>query len=90
MIPLALPYPIQFMLDWFLTYWWAWVFFALLTLAFQMWQTYIREYFAKKTNSWTMLEMHIPREFTQTPRAMEQIYSGIHALRNSASDLEER
>ncbi|OHA06918.1 MAG: hypothetical protein A3B34_03610 [Candidatus Sungbacteria bacterium RIFCSPLOWO2_01_FULL_54_21] len=87
--PLALPYPVQFSLDWFLAAWWLWVFLALLTFAFQMWQTYIQEYYKKVTNPWTMLEMHIPREFTQTPRAMEQVFVGIHALKNSASDLEE-
>lgn len=87
--PLALPYPIQFILDWFLAAWWLWVFLALFAAAYQLWMTYIQEYYKKVTNPWTMLEMHIPREFTQTPRAMEQIFVGIHALKNSASDVEE-
>ncbi|MEK7541921.1 MAG: hypothetical protein AAB533_03680 [Patescibacteria group bacterium] len=88
--PLAFPYPIQFVLNWFLAYWWLWAFLALLALAFNVWMAYIQEYFKKKTSTWIMLEMHIPREMTQTPRAMDQVFSAIHAVRNSASDLEER
>lgn len=87
---LALPYPIQFMLDWFLASWWLWLFLALFFFAKAVWMVYIQEYFKKKTTVWTMLEMHIPREMTQTPRAMEQVFTGIHALKNSASDYEEK
>lgn len=87
--PLVLPYPAQVMLDWFIAQWWLWVFLALLVFAYNLWIVYVQEYYKKVTNPWTMLEMHIPREFTQTPRAMEQIFVGIHALKNSASDLEE-
>lgn len=87
--PLALPYPVQFLLDRFVFYWWLWVFLALFIFAFNLWKAYIQEYFKKKTTVWTMLEMHIPREFTQTPRAMEQVFTALHAVRNSASDLEE-
>lgn len=37
-----------------------------------------------------MLEMRIPRELKKTPKAMEQVFTAMHAVRNSASDLQER
>ena len=85
----ALSAPLQFFWDWLSAYWWIWSFLALLWLAVMLWRSYIQEYYKKVTNPWIMLELHFPREVKQTPRAMEQVFSQLHAIRNSASDFEE-
>ena len=88
-LPFVLPAPLQVFWSWFAAYWWLWVFLVLLFSAVQLWKVYIQEYYKKVTNAWTMLEMHIPREIIQTPRAMEQVFQQLHAVRNSASDFQE-
>ncbi|MFY9463096.1 MAG: hypothetical protein WAP52_02840 [Candidatus Sungiibacteriota bacterium] len=76
--------------SWFVIYWWLWLFIALLFIASQVWKAYIQQYFKKITNSWMMLEMRFPREITRSPRAMEQVFATVHAIKNSAADQEER
>lgn len=87
--PATIPVPLQIFWDWFLAQWWLWLFLAVLLAAVHLWKTYIQEYYKKITNPWIMLEIHFPREIKQTPRAMEQVFSQLHAIRNSASDFEE-
>lgn len=82
--------PLQILGDWFASNWWLVAFLILLGLAVQVWKAYIQECYKKVTNPWIMLELHLPRETKQTPRAMEQVFSALHAIRNSASDFEEQ
>ena len=70
--------------------WWLWLFTVLLFLAARIWKAYIQEYYKKITNSWMLLEVRFPREITRTPRAMEQVFATVHAIKNSAADQEER
>ena len=77
--------PLQSLFSWFLGLWWLWLFIALLYVGFCLWMAYIQEYYKRVTNSWIILELKIPREIKNTPRAMEQIYATLHSIRNSAS-----
>ena len=81
---------VQSVLSWFLGLWWLWLFFLLFYVGLRLWMAYIQEWYKYVTNPWVLLELKIPREIKQTARAMEQIYTTIHALRNSASDQQEK
>ena len=73
----------------FLDLWWLWLFIALAILTPQLWLTYARESY-KKANSWMLLEFKVPREVRRNPRAMEQVFMAMHAVRNSPSNFEEK
>ncbi|MBI4094994.1 MAG: hypothetical protein HY435_02255 [Candidatus Liptonbacteria bacterium] len=62
---------------------------VLLPLFLSTWLFWRNEEF-KKSLKWLLLEIKIPREIDKSPRAMEQILSAIHALRNVATDIQER
>ena len=53
------------------------------------WMFYINEYF-KTHIKWVLLEIKVPREIDKSPRAMEQVLSTIHSLRNIPTDVEEK
>lgn len=74
---------------WFLGLWWLWLFIALFFIALGVWKAYIQEYYKRITNPSVLLEIHIPREIKNPPKAMEQIFTTLHAIANSASDYEE-
>ena len=80
---------LQAVLFWLLNLWWLWLFILLFTTAYQAWMAYIQEHFRRVATRWVLLELRIPREIKNTPRAMEQIFTTIHALKNSASDKQE-
>ena len=86
----SVPEPFAIFGEWFAAQWWLWLFLALLILGVQLWKAYIQECYKKVTNPWTILELHFPREVKQSPHAMEQVFSQLHAIRNSASDFEEK
>lgn len=69
--------------------WWFWLFLILLFIAKSFWRAYVQEYY-KRTIDWTFIELRIPREIRRTPKAMEQVFMTMHAVRNSASDVQER
>ena len=73
---------------WILSLWWLWLFIALFLLARSLWLEYVQEHY-KRSMKWTMIELRIPREVRKTPRAMEQVFLAIHAVRNSADDFQE-
>ncbi len=81
--------PLQSFAWWLLGLWWLWLFFVLVYTAYHAWMAYIQEYFKRVTTKWVLLELRIPREIKNTPRAMEQIFATVHALKNSASDYQE-
>ena len=82
----ASPYAL---LAWVSGLWWLWLFIVLVYVARWVWKAYIQEYYKRITNPWVLLEIHIPREIKNPPKAMEQIFTTFHAIRNSASDFQE-
>ncbi len=73
----------------FVDLWWLWLFVILAIVTPQLWLTYAREYY-KKANTWMLLELKIPREVKRNPRAMEQVFMAMHAVRNSPSNFAEK
>lgn len=62
---------------------WMFVLFGfLLPVAPGMWLVYAQAYYSKSIK-YTVIELRLPREVRKTPRAMEQVWTAIHALRNS-------
>ena len=74
--------------QWILSFWWLWLFLVFSFLAKELWLAYVQEYY-KRAMRWTMLEVRVPRELRRSPRAMEQIFSSIHGLRNTPSNPKE-
>ena len=70
--------------------WWFWLLVIILYVASSIWMAYIQQYYKKITNPWMMMEIKFPREITRTPRSMEQVFATVHAIKNSASDTEEK
>lgn len=70
-------------------FWWLWLFGFLLVVGHSVWIMYVREWFRQNVIDWVMFEIIVPREVRKTPKAMEQVFTTIHALKNSASDPKE-
>jgi hypothetical protein len=63
----------------FLGYWWIWLPVALFFILRMIWLDYIRSEYLKSIK-WTLLEISFPREAIKSPKAMEQIFSGLHVV----------
>lgn len=62
-----------------LGYWWIYLPIALFFILRWLWLDYIRKEYLK-TLDWVHLEINFPREAIKSPKAMEQIFSGLHAV----------
>ncbi len=69
-------------------FWWLWTFVIFVIMAVQVWLSYAQEWY-RRSIKWVLLEIKIPREHRKAPKAMEQVFTGIHALRNSQSNVKE-
>jgi hypothetical protein len=67
----------------FLSIWWFWLFAILWPLFRELWLCVKQEKF-KASIKWVLLEIKIPREILQSPRAMEQVLAALHTLGNYA------
>ncbi len=63
----------------FLGLWWLWLPVFFVALFIELWVKYLKLKATKKIK-WLLLEIKIPREIEKTPRAMEQIFSGLHGI----------
>ncbi len=61
--------------------WWLWTFIILLGLTYSAWFTW-RKFIYKEKTDFILLEIKIPRELKENPRAMEQVFTAVHSLRN--------
>ena len=68
---------------------WLWAFLILRPMVTSSWLFWRNESFKKKQKN-ILLEIRIPRQVKESPRAMEQVMASLHSLRNVASDLGER
>ena len=80
---------IQSFSAWFWSFWWLWVFLALVLIAPQVWLAYVQEYF-RRSIPYVVLELRLPREVRKSPRAMEQVFTNIHSLKNSQDNFQEK
>ncbi len=63
----------------FLDLWWLWLPVFLAALFIELWVKYLQIKAIKKIK-WLLLEIKIPRDIEKTPRAMEQVFSGLHGI----------
>jgi hypothetical protein len=78
----------------FLEYtWWFWAYLFLWPLFRSTWRFWREELYVHNERMEafvpTMFEIKIPRETLMSPKAMEQVLTAIHALKNEPGDLEE-
>ena len=59
--------------------WFLWLPVLSLFLFSEVWHSYIRSLY-KREVTWTFLEVKIPREIRRGPKAMEQVFSSLHAF----------
>lgn len=65
-----------------LGYWWIIIPLALFFILRIIWLNHIRSEFLKNIK-WIILEIKFPREVVKSPKAMEQIFSGLHVAEKS-------
>ncbi len=58
-------------------------------LVMELW-VFIRNERFIESSKWVLLEIKVPREIDKTPKAMEQVLSVMHSLRNAAMDPQAR
>ena len=63
----------------FLSLWWLWLPVFLGAIFIELWTKYLKIKALKKIK-WLLLEVKIPRDIMRTPKAMEQIFSGLHGI----------
>ena len=68
-------------------YWWIIAPVALFFIFKELWLDYVRTKY-KSLIKWTILEIKIPREVQKTPKAMEQIFAGLHGTEKNPNFIE--
>ena len=63
----------------FLDLWWLWLPVFLVVLFIELWIKYLQTKAVKKIK-WLLLEVKISRNIEKTPKAMEQVFSGLHGI----------
>jgi len=63
----------------FLSLWWLWLPVFLTVLFIELWVKYLKTKAIKKIK-WLLLEVKISRNIEKTPKAMEQVFSGLHGI----------
>ena len=71
----------------FLDLWWLWLPVFLAILFIELWVKYLETKAIKKIK-WLLLEVKISRNIEKTPKAMEQIFSGLHGILTSIKFLD--
>ena len=62
-----------------LSYWWIIIPVVLFFILRKVWLNYIVDKFVKEIK-WSLLEIKFPQETVKSPKAMEQFFSGLHAV----------
>lgn len=74
--------PIDFIILFFtflIHWWWLILPFVLLLTLWEMWLSYVRGTYLSKI-SWSMIEISVPKEVFQTPKAVENIFATLHSI----------
>jgi len=67
--------------------WWLVTPLILFYVFSDLWMTYVKMKYFNKIE-WITLEVRIPREILKTPKSMEQIFNGMHAIQAFISDFD--
>jgi len=71
----------------FFKLWWLWLPPFLVVLSVELWVRYLKARAAKKI-IWLLLEVKIPRVIEKTPKAMEQVFAGLHGILSGVKFLD--
>ncbi len=63
----------------FFDLWWLWLPVFLIVTFVNLWVLYLKVKATKKLK-WVLLEVRVSRDIEKTPRAMEQVFSGLHGV----------
>lgn len=74
---------LNFVIQW----WWIILPPALFTAFWELWTDYVRSGYLAKM-SWTMMEINMPKEVFQTPKAIEGIFSALHSMSSPPDNIE--
>lgn len=69
-------------------YWWIWLAPVSFSVFVACWVSYKQNRYKRAIN-WTILELKMPREVLKSPKAMEQFFAALAALRNAPGDFME-
>ncbi len=70
-------------------FWWLLLFIIVFPIFINLWLWW-RQTLHEAAIVWTLLEIKPPREIRKSPKAMEQVLTGIYALRNSPGNFFEK
>ncbi len=68
-------------------YWWIIAPVALFFILRELWLNYVQKNYIDSLK-WVFLEVRIPKEVVKTPKAMEQIFAGLHGTEGSPNFVE--
>lgn len=71
------------------SFWWLLLFIITFPIFINLWLWW-RQTLNEAAITWTLLEIKPPREIRKSPKAMEQVLTGIYALRNAPSNFFEK
>lgn len=71
-------------------FWWLLLFLFCLKILLNLSQSYKKKVEKKKKEikDWVVLEIKVNREILQTPKAMEQVFAGLHSMKKGKISLE--
>jgi len=83
-MPAELQPILNIVLGFWCEFWWL-ILPPLLIIIFPLvWMYYIRQKYIKNIK-WTTLSLTIPREILKTPKAMEQLFAGLHGIKSAGN-----
>lgn len=68
--------------------WWVWLPIPLVVRAWRSWLRYARLWYYWVREEWILLEVRVPKEILKTPKAMEQIFSGVWSIITTGNKYE--
>lgn len=74
-------------ISYFFKLWWLWLPPFLVVISVELWVRYLKAKAAKKI-IWLLLEVKIPRIIEKTPKAMEQVFAGLHGILSKVKFLD--
>ena len=69
-----------------IVYNWGWIFLPLILFPVwkELWLAYVKKIYVENVE-WATLELKIPQAVEQTPKAMEQVFAGLHSIKSFAN-----
>ena len=86
---LVVPNILSFLFWLVATLWWLWLFLILFPVTRSVWLSW-RQGLYKRNVKYVLLELHMPREITKSPRAMEQVLAAINSLDTKPDNVKEK